>query len=77
MTIVQSTGPGVSGEIQLTDAIATLIAEESVYAYRFVGQSYDCGHKLGFVQANAEYALKDPEVGADFERLLRRRLEQR
>jgi UTP--glucose-1-phosphate uridylyltransferase len=74
MKMLERTKPGAGGEIQLTDGISALINEEPVYAYSFDGKSYDCGHKLGFVQANAEYALKDPEIGRAFEKSLREQL---
>jgi UTP--glucose-1-phosphate uridylyltransferase len=62
---------GAGGEIQLTDAIAALAAEEDVFAYEFRGARYDCGTKLGYLQANLQFALKHPEVGAAFRRYLR------
>jgi UTP--glucose-1-phosphate uridylyltransferase len=58
--------PGAGREIQLTDAIGKLLREESVYAYEFDGQRYDCGSKLGYLKATMAYALKHPEVGAGF-----------
>ncbi|MGH8327580.1 MAG: UTP--glucose-1-phosphate uridylyltransferase GalU, partial [Steroidobacteraceae bacterium] len=51
---------GSGGEIQLTDAIASLMREEAAYAYRFSGKRYDCGSKLGYLQATVEYALGHP-----------------
>jgi len=57
---------GVGGEIQLTDGIAGLLKHEKVYAYRYDGKRYDCGSKEGFLQANVELALDDPELGAAF-----------
>ena len=54
------------GELQLTDAIATLLGEEAVLAYPFKGVRYDCGSKLGYLQATVELARKHPEVGAAF-----------
>jgi UTP--glucose-1-phosphate uridylyltransferase len=65
--------PGSGGEIQLTDAIAALLAEERVMAYRFSGRRYDCGSKLGYLQATVELALKHAEVGAGFARYLAQR----
>ena len=62
--------PGAGGEIQLTDAIAALLAEEKVVAYRFHGTRYDCGSKLGYLQATVAYGRKHPEVGDAFERFL-------
>ncbi|MGI9330749.1 MAG: UTP--glucose-1-phosphate uridylyltransferase GalU [Gammaproteobacteria bacterium] len=61
---LQTTGRGAGGEIQLTDAIADLLSEQTVRAYRFAGTRYDCGNKLGYVQANIDYALADPELAA-------------
>lgn len=57
---------GAGGEIQLTDAISALLAEQQVLAYRYRGMRYDCGSKLGYLRATVEYALRHPEVGADF-----------
>ncbi|MFK7955527.1 MAG: UTP--glucose-1-phosphate uridylyltransferase GalU [Lysobacterales bacterium] len=61
--LLANTTPGAGGEIQLTDAIAELLAVEDVYCYRFQGTRYDCGSKLGFVQATVELALADPDMG--------------
>lgn len=61
---LESTGRGAGGEIQLTDAIADLLNDEPVHAFRFQGTRYDCGTKLGYVQANLDYALLDPELAA-------------
>lgn len=60
-----STGRGAGGEIQLTDAIADLLADQAVHAFRFAGKRYDCGSKLGYVRATLDYALADPELGPD------------
>jgi len=57
---------GSGGEIQLTDGIAQLIPSEGVHAYRYEGKRYDCGSKLGFLEASVEFALKHEEVGAAF-----------
>ena len=57
---------GAGGEIQLTDGIAALMREDRVLAYRFKGVRYDCGSKLGYLQAMVAYGKKHPEVGADF-----------
>jgi len=64
--ILGSTGKGAGGEIQLTDAIAGLLAEEDVLAYEFKGKRYDCGSKLGYLTATVEYALKHPTLRKDF-----------
>ena len=57
---------GAGGEIQLTDGIAALMREDKVLAYRFKGTRYDCGSKLGYLQAMVAYGRKHPEVGAEF-----------
>jgi len=63
-------GQGAGGEIQLTDGIAALMREEAVYAYRFSGKRYDCGNKLGYLQATVEYALGHPALGRSFRKYL-------
>ena len=63
--------PGRGGEIQLTDAIAALLADEPVLAYAFHGTRYDCGSKLGYLKATLAFALQHPEVAADFAEHLR------
>lgn len=70
LTLLQNTKKGSGDEIQLTDAIAQLLTEEKVYAYRFRGQRYDCGSKLGYLQATVAYALKHPELAKDFRQTL-------
>jgi UTP--glucose-1-phosphate uridylyltransferase len=65
-------GKGAGGEIQLTDGIARLMQREPVYAYEFEGKRYDCGSKLGYLQATVEYGLKHPSLGEDFAEYLRR-----
>ena len=65
--------PGAGGEIQLTDGIARLAAEESVYAYAFDGRRYDCGNKLGYLEATVDFGLKHPEAGPGFARFLAQR----
>jgi UTP--glucose-1-phosphate uridylyltransferase len=64
-------GKGAGGEIQLTDGIARLMQREPVYAFEFEGKRYDCGSKLGYLQATVEYGLKHPSLGDDFARYLR------
>jgi len=63
-------GRGAGGEIQLTDGIAALLDDEPVYAYRFKGKRYDCGSKLGYLEATVEYGLKHPELGESFRKYL-------
>jgi UTP--glucose-1-phosphate uridylyltransferase len=65
--------PGSGGEIQLTDAIAALLREQGVLAHEFKGVRFDCGSKLGYLQANLEFALRHPEIGVAFKRYLRGR----
>jgi UTP--glucose-1-phosphate uridylyltransferase len=63
---IRAGGRGVQGEIQLTDGIAGLLGTEKVLAYAYEGKRFDCGSKLGFLQASVELALEHHEVGADF-----------
>ena len=58
--------PGSGGEIQLTDGIAALLTEEPVLAYRYFGKRFDCGAKLGYLQATVEFGLRHPEIGTAF-----------
>lgn len=55
--------PGKNGEIQLTDAIAQALKHTATFAYEFAGQRFDCGSKLGYIEATLAYALKDPAIG--------------
>ena len=64
-------GRGAGGEIQLTDGISRLLDDEAVYAHRFEGRRYDCGSKLGYLQATVAYALAHPELGTPFRAHLR------
>lgn len=68
---LEQLGQGAGGEIQLTDGIAALMREEAVYAYRFNGKRYDCGSKLGYLQATVEYALSHPALGKEFRKYLK------
>ncbi len=71
MAILGKTEVGSNGEIQLTDAISTLIKEKTLLAYRFAGKRYDCGDKLGYLQANVEMGLKHAVFGEEFRVYLR------
>jgi UTP--glucose-1-phosphate uridylyltransferase len=71
---LRKTQPGAGGEIQLTDAIQSLLADEQVLAYRYHGKRFDCGSKLGYLKATVEFALKHPEVKAGFEAYLNAKL---
>ena len=66
---------GAGGEIQLTDGIARLLTEERVLAYAFEGRRYDCGSKLGYLEATVDFGLKHPELALDFAAFLRDRSE--
>ena len=67
---LENLGAGTGGEIQLTDGIAALMKAERVLAYRYDGQRYDCGSKLGYLQATAAMGLKHPETAAGFRTFL-------
>ncbi len=68
---LEQIGQGAGGEIQLTDGIARLMQREAVYAHRFTGRRFDCGNKLGYLQATVEYALAHPALGQEFRKYLR------
>ncbi len=71
MELLVDTKIGVGGEIQLTDAMDALLAEEDMFGFEFIGgKSYDCGDKLGYLKANVEYALRDPSLKDDFKSYL-------
>ncbi|MGE3730241.1 MAG: UTP--glucose-1-phosphate uridylyltransferase GalU [Lysobacterales bacterium] len=71
---LETTRAGSGGEIQLTDAIAALLGHKPVLAYRFQGRRFDCGNRLGMVQATVHLALEDPELHAPVVELMRERL---
>jgi UTP--glucose-1-phosphate uridylyltransferase len=64
--LLAKTPQGAGGEIQLTDAIDSLMEHEQVDAYYMKGKSHDCGSKLGYMMANVEYAMRHPELGKEF-----------
>ena len=64
--MLEFTPPGAGDEIQLTDAIASLMKIETVEAFHMTGKSHDCGSKLGYMKANVEYGLRHPELADDF-----------
>lgn len=68
--LIRQTGQGAGGEIQLTDAIAELLKYEKVRVYRVKGKRYDCGSKLGYLEATVEYGLSHEELGDDFSNYL-------
>ncbi len=63
---IENSGRGAIGEIQLTDGIDRLLQEQDVYSYLFHGKRYDCGSKLGYLQATVEYGRRHSEVGERF-----------
>ncbi|MEM7502767.1 MAG: UTP--glucose-1-phosphate uridylyltransferase GalU [Pseudomonadota bacterium] len=67
---LENTGRGAGGEIQLTDAIADLLLERPVHAFAFEGRRFDCGSKLGYLQATVQYGLNHASVGAEFRKYL-------
>lgn len=67
---IEAQQQGVGGEIQLTDAIASLMRREKVFAYRYQGTRYDCGSKLGFLQATVDLGKQHPQFGAEFKQWL-------
>ena len=73
---LRSMPPGAGGEIQLTDAIARLLADEPVLAYTFEGHRYDCGRKLGYLEATVDFGLKHPDLAEDFAAFLRQKRER-
>ena len=74
LSFLEKTNPGAGNEIQLTDAIKSLLQEFPVYAYHFDGVRYDCGDKLGFIKANIELALKNKVFGSELVDYLKKRL---
>ncbi len=69
--ILENTKPGKGGEIQLTDALLTLLDEEAIYAYDFEGKRYDVGDKQGFLEATVEYALRREDLQEGFKNYLK------
>jgi UTP--glucose-1-phosphate uridylyltransferase len=63
---LEKIGRGAGGEIQLTDGIAALLADEPIFSYAFEGKRYDCGSKLGYLEATVEFALKHTNLGDQF-----------
>ncbi len=71
--LLAHTLPGAGGEIQLTDALDALLAQESIEAYQLVGRSHDCGSKIGYLQAIVDYACRRSDVGEAFKTYIRER----
>ncbi len=72
--LLESTKPGAGGEIQLTDGIAALLAEQKTLAYRFEGRRFDCGSRIGLIEATLQYALEDDDLRDATVALMRRAL---
>src|SRR4029077_4756225 len=66
LDLLERVVPGAGGEIQLTAAIAAMLKLEGAFGYEFQGRRYDCGSKIGYLQANVMYALKHAEFGKEF-----------
>jgi UTP--glucose-1-phosphate uridylyltransferase len=73
-SILETQAKGAGGEIQITDAMITLAKSQDFFAYRFDGEIYDCGSKLGFLSANIAYALARPDMGDDVKAEIKRLL---
>lgn len=71
INLLRATEKGAGGEVQLTDAIADLLEYESIFAHEIIGDRYDCGSKLGYLQASIGLGLKHAEIGDDFRNLLK------
>ena len=65
MRVLETQGKGAGGEIQLTDAMARMIGQQPFHAVTFAGRRFDCGNKLGFVEATLALALEREDMGAD------------
>jgi UTP--glucose-1-phosphate uridylyltransferase len=72
--LLESTKPGAGGEIQLTDGIAALLKEQKTLAYRFEGRRFDCGSRIGLIEATLQYALDDPQLCDAAKALMRQAL---
>jgi UTP--glucose-1-phosphate uridylyltransferase len=73
MDILKTQAAGAGGEIQLTDAMATLMKEQSFHAYEYEGEDYDCGSKYGYFEAVLAYAIDHPEIGEQAVELIKTR----
>ena len=73
--ILSNQGKGAGGEIQLTDAMKTMIENQPFYACSYEGRSFDCGSKVGFLAANVAFALSRDDIGEDFREALKKLIE--
>jgi UTP--glucose-1-phosphate uridylyltransferase len=71
LDVLEETGRGAGGEIQLTDALRKLLAKERIVGYKFRGKRHDAGEKLGFLKATVEFALRNQELGPAFREYLK------
>lgn len=71
MQLLEQTPKGAGNEIQLTDAIAALQKLENVEAYRMMGQTFDCGSKIGYLKAVLHYGVEHPKLGEEFKQLIK------
>lgn len=69
--LLEKTEKGAGGEIQLTDALAEQAKKEKMLAFKFKGKRYDCGNKIGYLQATVEYALRHNKIGKEFREYLK------
>ena len=69
---IEKSKAGVGKEIQITDAIASLMNNQAVHGYIFEGKRFDCGSKLGYLQATIEYALEHKELSKEFRNYLKK-----
>jgi UTP--glucose-1-phosphate uridylyltransferase len=72
MDILKTQAAGAGGEIQLTDAMATLMKTQAFHAYEYKGQDYDCGSKIGYFEAVLAYAKDHPEIGEEARAMIKR-----
>lgn len=75
-SLLEQARPGAGGEIQLTDAIAALLAEQDVYAYRFQGTRFDCGTHIGLIEATIRYALDHEKLSEAASRMMQSALDE-
>ena len=72
MDILKTQAAGAGGEIQLTDAMATLMDQQKFHAYEYDGQDYDCGSKLGYFEAVLAFAKDHSEIGVDAQKMIKK-----
>jgi len=70
--ILEEQEPGAGGEIQITDAMKTLLERQDFWGVRYEGETHDCGSRLGFLEANVAFGLAHPEIGADVREMITR-----